>query len=114
LTLNALNAANSCIVAMQPEMNAVNGLNSLFGVIYETQIFSNPTLHIEGILFTIVEKNTVHTSMKEAVRENYQSVNIFDTEIKKGIEIKKAQALKHQFLILIKTLLLPNRMMSWR
>lgn len=94
LTLNALNAANSCIVAMQPEMNAVNGLNSLFGVIYETQIFSNPTLHIEGILFTIVEKNTVHTSMKEAVRENYQSVNIFDTEIKKGIEIKKAQALK--------------------
>jgi chromosome partitioning protein len=32
--------------------------------------------------------------MKEAVRENYQSVNIFDTEIKKGIEIKKAQALK--------------------
>lgn len=94
LTLNALNASNSVIVAMQPEMNAVNGLNSLFGVIMETQILSNPILRIEGILFTIVEKNTVHIGLKEAVRENYSSVNIFQTEIKKGIEIKKAQALK--------------------
>jgi chromosome partitioning protein len=94
LTLNALNAANSCIVAMQPEMNAVNGLNSLFKVIVETQVLSNPNLRVEGILFTIVEKNTVHAQLKEAVRENYNSVHVFTTEIKKGIEIKKAQAIK--------------------
>ena len=79
---------------MQPEMNAVNGLNSLFGVIYETQIFSNPTLHIEGILFTIVEKKYCAYQYERSSERKLSKRQYFDTEIKKGIEIKKAQALK--------------------
>lgn len=94
LTYNALNAANSVIVAMQPEMSAVNGLNSLFKVIKDIKDFSNPLLTIEGILFTIVEKNNIHTVLKEQVRKDYKHFNIFRTEIKKGVDIKNAQAMK--------------------
>lgn len=94
LTQNAFNAADSVLVTVQPEASGVAGLVSLFSVVDDIVQLSNPNLKIEGILFTMVEKQSVHTLYKESVRDSYKGIKIFDTEIKKTVEIKKAQALQ--------------------
>jgi hypothetical protein len=88
LTLNALNADQLVHCGYATRNECVNGLNSLFGVIYETQIFSNPTLHIEGILFTIVEKIHVHTSMKKQLEKTIKASIFLILKSKKALKLK--------------------------
>ncbi|PWK22402.1 chromosome partitioning protein [Arcicella aurantiaca] len=99
LTMNALNASNSCLITVHPEATAVVGLNSIFNVIEDVKLYGGNNLAVEGILFTMVEKNSVHDSYKEFVREEYSSFRIFESEIKKSVDVSKAQALAEQFYV---------------
>ena len=99
LTMNALNASNSCLITVHPEATAVVGLNSIFNVIEDVKLYGGNNLVVEGILFTMVEKNSVHDSYKEFVREEYSNFRIFESEIKKSVDVSKAQALAEQFYI---------------
>lgn len=96
LTQNAINASHSCLVTVQPESSAVVGLDTIFKVIRDIGKYSGKNVAVEGILFTMVEKNMVHEGFKKFVRETYANVKVFNTEIKKNVDVSKAQAMKEQ------------------
>jgi chromosome partitioning protein len=96
LTQNAINASHSCLVTVQPESSAVVGLDTIFKVINDIGKYSGRNVAVEGILFTMVEKNMVHDGFKKFVRDTYANVKVFNTEIKKNVDVSKAQAMKEQ------------------
>jgi len=58
LTLNALTAADTVLVPIQCEYFALEGLNQLLHTIGLVQKRLNPTLEIEGIVFTMFDSRT--------------------------------------------------------
>lgn len=91
LTSSALIASKSCLITLQPEISAVKGLNSLLDRIYEIRTNLNPTLEIDGIVFTMVKKNSVHDGVKEHVRQSMTNFRVFKTEIKHLVDFQKSQ-----------------------
>jgi len=91
LTSSALIASKSCLITLQPEISAVKGLNSLLDRIIEVRSSWNPSLEIDGIVFTMVKKNSVHDGVKEHVRESMAQFRVFNTEIKHLVDFQKAQ-----------------------
>jgi chromosome partitioning protein len=87
------------LITVHPEATAVVGLNSIFNIIEDVKLYGGNNLVVEGILFTMVEKKSVHDSYKEFVREEYSSFRIFESEIKKSVDVSKAQALAEQFYV---------------
>lgn len=81
LTINAMTAADSVIIPVQPQFYAADGLTELLRVINSTKKRYNPDIQIEGILYTIdniTYNNSKNT--KKAIREAYGSnVHIFET-----------------------------------
>lgn len=53
LTVNALNAADSVLIPVQPQYYAADGLSELLKAIYATKRRNNPSVEIEGILYTM-------------------------------------------------------------
>jgi chromosome partitioning protein len=95
LTVSALNASNSTLIAMLPESSSLKGLNSLLNRISEVKTHTNRDLTLDGIVFTMVKKNTVHDGFKEALRANMGSdFRVFNTEIRHLIDFQKSQALQ--------------------
>ncbi len=91
LTLSAMAASNSCLIPLLPEMSAVKGLNSIWGKIMEVRHDLNASLQIDGIVFTMVKRNTVHDGIKTHVKEQIKNINIFNSEIKHLIDFQKSQ-----------------------
>lgn len=91
LTSSALIASKSCLITLQPEMSSVKGLNTLLDRVQEIQTNLNPHLQIDGIVFTMVKRNSVHEGVKEHVREAMSNFRVFDTEIKHLVDFQKAQ-----------------------
>jgi chromosome partitioning protein len=99
LTMNALCAAHSVIVPVQPEFLAVQGLAYLFETIREVQLHGlNPNLQVDGVLITMTETRTVHA------REMHEDVVAFLSrrneetpvlgEIRRSIRV--AEAVSHR------------------
>ncbi|WP_026998194.1 ParA family protein [Flectobacillus major] len=91
LTSSALIASKSCLITLQPEISAVKGLNTLLDRISEVRTSWNPAIEIDGIVFTMVKKNSVHDGVKEHVRESMSQFRVFRTEIKHLVDFQKAQ-----------------------
>jgi chromosome partitioning protein len=91
LTLSALAASTSCLIPLLPEMSAVKGLNSIWGKIMEVRRDLNAALQIDGIVFTMVKRNTVHDGIKNYVKAEVSNVKIFEAEIKHLIDFQKSQ-----------------------
>lgn len=91
LTMSAMQASNSCLITLLPEMSALKGLNTLLERISEARQIFNPSLQVDGIIFTMVRKNTVHDGIKETVREIFPNIKVFKHEIKHLIAFQKAQ-----------------------
>ncbi|MEA5138503.1 AAA family ATPase [Arcicella rigui] len=91
LTLSAMAASTSCLIPLLPEMSAVKGLNSIWGKIMEVRRDLNASLQIDGIVFTMVKRNTVHDGIKNYVKEEVKNVKIFDAEIRHLIDFQKSQ-----------------------
>ena len=70
MTINALVAADSVIIPSQPSFLSTKGLNLLLHSISKVKRSINPSLKIDGILFTMVDSRT-----------NNANIRIFDTEI---------------------------------
>lgn len=95
LTISALNACDSVLITMLPEASSMKGLDSLLNRISEVQEHINRDLTIEGIVFTMVKKNSVHDIFKENVKGKMNgTIKVFDAEIKHLVDIQKAQALQ--------------------
>ena len=83
MTNNALVAADSVIIPSQPSFLSTKGLNLLLHSISKVKRSINPSLKIDGILFTMVDSRTNNAKdIIETLRDTVgQSIRIFDTEI---------------------------------
>ena len=83
MTINALVAADSVIMPSQPSFLSTKGLNLLLHSINKIKRGINPSLKIDGILFTMVNNRTNNAkdiigAMRDTVGQN---IRVFDTEI---------------------------------
>lgn len=83
MTINALVAADSVIIPSQPSFLSTKGLNLLLHSISKVKRIINPSLKIDGILFTMVDSRTNNAKdIIETLRDTVgQNIRIFDTEI---------------------------------
>lgn len=83
MTINALVAADSVIIPSQPSFLSTKGLNLLLHSISKVKRSINPSLKIDGILFTMVDSRTNNAKdIIETLRDTVgQNIRIFDTKI---------------------------------
>ena len=87
MTINALVAADSVIIPSQPSFLSTKGLNLLLHSIRKVKRSINPSLKIDGILFTMVDSRTNNAKdIIETLRDTVgQNIRIFDTEIPRSV-----------------------------
>jgi chromosome partitioning protein len=92
MTVNALAAANSIIVPVQPEYLSVIGMTQLFDTVAMVKRQINPDLEIEGVLFTLANMRTnLARNTVEIIRDAYGgSIKIFPTPIPYSTKVKEA------------------------
>lgn len=83
LTINALSAADSVLIPVQPQYYAADGLTELLKVIQGIKKRFNPALEIEGILFTMDSSRYNNSKRnKQAVQAAYGTeIEIFQNSI---------------------------------
>lgn len=95
ITTNCLVASDSCIIPIQPEASAYFGVENLLNRIKEIRDFTNPKLTVNGIVFTLVQKNQrVHRELMEHIHETLKGYRIFATAIDLSTAIKQSQVAK--------------------
>jgi chromosome partitioning protein len=90
LTINALTAAADCIIPVQAEFYALEGLAQLTNVIWRVRDALNPTLHVSGVLVTMFDGRT--RLALEVIREveKYFPEQIFKTQIPRNVRLSEA------------------------
>ena len=83
MTINALSAADSVLIPVQPQYYAADGLMELLKVVKGIHQRFNPDLQIEGILFTMDSSHYNNSKRnKQAVRDAYGAeIKIFNQTI---------------------------------
>lgn len=90
ITVNALVAANSVIIPVQPEFFALEGLGKLLQTIRIVQNSLNQDLTIEGFVVTMFDGRTkVHTQVVGELREHFNDM-VFKTIIQRNIRLSEA------------------------
>jgi len=90
LTINALTAADTFLVPMQGEYFALEGLSQLLGTVKIVQQNLNPSLKMEGILMTMVDKRTnLNVQVMEEVRRSFKA-KVFETVIPRNVRLSEA------------------------
>ncbi|MCI2082906.1 MAG: AAA family ATPase [Bacteroidales bacterium] len=90
ITVNALTAADSVIIPVQPEFFALEGLGKLLNTIKLVQNKLNPDLTIEGFLFTMFDgRLRLHNQVVEDVRTHFKDM-VFDTVITRNVKLSEA------------------------
>ena len=94
LTVNALTAADSIIIPMQPQYLSAKGLEQLLGTVNKVKRQLNPKLRIEGILLTMVDGRTNQSrEVSELVRNSYgKRIKVFETEIPRSVRVAETPA----------------------
>ncbi len=95
MTINALSAADSVIIPAQPQYLSAKGFDLLLGTVGKVKRQVNPSLKIDGILFTMVDRRTnLAKDIINIVRQHYGSnIRVFDTEIPQSV--KAAESVEH-------------------
>lgn len=90
ITVNALTAADSVIIPVQPEFFALEGLGKLLQTIRLVQNGLNGRLGIEGFVVTMFDGRTkVHTQVVGELREHFGDM-VFKTIIQRNIRLSEA------------------------
>ena len=72
LTVNALTAADACLIPLQPEYYALEGLSALMTTIELVRKHLNPALTIAGVLLTMVDSRTkLSDQVAQEVRRHF-------------------------------------------
>lgn len=92
LTINALCASDSVLIAADTQLFAVVGINELLKTIQKIKRRVNPKLRIQGILLTMCENRTnLYKTMAEQVEEMFQKkIKVFQTKIPKTVKVGEA------------------------
>lgn len=89
-TMNALVASNSCLIPVQCEFFALEGVAQLLNTIIMTQTKLNPELTIEGVLLTLLDSRTnLGLEVVEQVRKFFGD-KVFNTIIPRLIRLVEA------------------------
>ena len=90
LTVNAMTASNTVLVPIQCEYYALEGLTQLIHTINLVKKKLNPTLELEGVVFTMYDSRTnLSLQVVENVKDNLQQ-NIYKTIIPRNIRLAEA------------------------
>ncbi|MBP9987135.1 MAG: ParA family protein [Bacteroidales bacterium] len=90
ITVNALTAADSVIIPVQPEYFALEGLGKLLNTIKLVQNKINQSLTIEGFLFTMFDgRLRLHNQVVEEVRAHFKD-KVFNTIISRNVRLSEA------------------------
>ena len=90
MTVNALTAADSVMIPVQPEFFALEGLGKLLQTIRLVQNGANPSLNIEGFVVTMFDGRTkVHAQVVGELREHFKDM-VFNTIIQRNIRLSEA------------------------
>lgn len=92
LTINALSAADSVLITINPEFYATIGLQDLTKTILKVKRRINPKIEFEGILLAMCEMRTnLHKKICAEVNAAYGgSMRIFETFIPRTIDVGEA------------------------
>ena len=90
LTINAMTTADSVLVPIQCEYYALEGLSQLIHTIELVQERLNPSLTIEGVVFTMYDARTnLSLQVVENVKDNLEQT-IYKTIIPRNIRLAEA------------------------
>ncbi|MBR3403978.1 MAG: ParA family protein [Firmicutes bacterium] len=90
LTVNALTTANSVLVPIQCEFYAMEGLTQLMYTIQLVQKKLNPSLRMEGVVFTMYD---VRTNLSQQVVDSvkqYLKDKVYETIIPRNVRLAEA------------------------
>jgi chromosome partitioning protein len=90
LTINALTAANECLIPVQAEYYALEGLSQLTGVVARVREALNPALHVSGVLVTMFDGRTRLSTEVLAELVRFFPDQIFKTQIPRNVRISEA------------------------
>lgn len=90
VTINALTAANSVLIPIQPEFFALEGLTKLLKTIRLVQNDINKDLGIEGFVVTMFDGRTKsHPQVVADLKEHFKDM-VFETVIQRNIRLSEA------------------------
>lgn len=90
LTVNALTAMELCLIPIQAEIYAINGVEQLFRTVEMIKDNLNDKISIMGIFFTMIDLRTkLHKEVEQALRENISDY-LLDTVIPKSIKVPES------------------------
>jgi len=90
ITINALTAADSVIIPVQPEFFALEGLGKLLNTIKIVQAKLNKGLNVEGFLFTMFDSRLrLHNQVVEEVKKHFPGM-VFESVITRNIKLSEA------------------------
>lgn len=92
LTVNALTAANECVVPMQAEYFSIEGFAHLNNTVNLIKQDINENLKIKGLVFTMVDsRNNLHEQVINALRTNFGDF-VLKTTIPRSIKIAESNS----------------------
>lgn len=99
LTVNALAAADGILITMQPEFYALDGLSKLMRTYELVSRELNPSLEIEGIVFTLVDPRL--KLVKEIMDEvrGFFPQHVFSTYVARNIRLAEAPSFGKPILL---------------
>lgn len=90
LTINAMTTANSVLVPIQCEYYALEGLSQLIHTINLVKERLNPSLDMDGVVFTMFDARTnLSTQVVENVKQNLKQ-KVYSTLIPRNIRLAEA------------------------
>jgi chromosome partitioning protein len=90
LTINALTAADECIIPVQAEYYALEGLSQLTSVVRRVREALNPALHVSGVLVTMFDGRTRLAMEVLDELEKFFPQQMFKTQIPRNIRLSEA------------------------
>lgn len=90
LTLNALVAADTFLIPAQPEYYALEGLSQLIATVRQVKRLYNPTLELEGVLFTMYDGRTNLTQQVVAEVKKFFPRRVYGTVIPRAVRLAEA------------------------
>ena len=90
LTLNALVAADTFLIPAQPEYYALEGLSQLIATVRQVKRLYNPTLELEGVLFTMYDGRTHLTQQVVAEVKKFFPRRVYATVIPRTVRLAEA------------------------
>lgn len=94
LTVNALAAADSVLIPVQAQYLPAKGLEQLLQTVSKVRRQINPSLKIDGILLTMVDRRTNYArEISTLLRETYGTkLKVFDTDIPHSVRAAETSA----------------------